>query len=150
MDAYTLLAGNGVGNNALDSGGNYTAGSKMKLASAADIDMNDKLMIVPGTTTNTFKITFAGNTNKCLEQPYSTVNDTPTQVWDCTGGANQNWYFSKSSVGSVLVKNQYSGKCLDANLDNAGANGTGITVSTCEGTPGLPNVFMQHWALVTN
>ena len=112
--------------------------------------MADKLIIVPGTAANTFKITFAGNTSKCLEHPFTTANDAPTQVWDCTGGANQNWYFASPQNGSVLVKNQYSGKCLDANLDNAGANGTAITVSTCEGTSGLPNVFMQHWGLVTN
>ena len=99
--------------NALDAGGNYAAGARPSLASAIDTDVNDQLIMKPGSAPGTFKITFAANPNKCLDHPLSTADGTVMQVWDCNGGTNQNWTFSNAQNGGIVVKNQYSGKCLD-------------------------------------
>ena len=82
-----------------------------------------RLKIVPGTTTNTFKIVFASNPTKCLDHPLLSGNEVTIQVWDCNGGTNQNWYFSNAQNGGVVIKNQWSGKCLDTSWATSGNNG---------------------------
>jgi len=145
-DAYTLLAGNGLGMNALDSGGNYAAGARPAPASAINADPNVRLKIVPGTTTNTFKIVFASNPTKCLDHPLLSGNEVTMQVWDCNGGTNQNWYFSNAQNGGVVIKNQWSGKCLDTSWATSGNNGAPLATDTCadQTTSTDPS---QIWAL---
>jgi poly(3-hydroxybutyrate) depolymerase len=65
---------------------------------------------------------------RCLDVPNgSTADGTRLQIWDCHGGANQQWTYTSSRqlIGS-------GGKCLDAN--GAGtANGTAVIIWTCHG-----------------
>ena len=126
--SYTLLAGNGAGQNALDSGGNYSAGAHPALASTADPDKNEWLIIKPGSATGTFKITFAQNPNKCLDHPSKSGSGDGLvmQVWDCNGGTNQNWTFSNAQNGGVVIKNQWSGKCLDSGNSSSSTNSAAL------------------------
>ncbi|MBT2408528.1 MULTISPECIES: RICIN domain-containing protein [unclassified Streptomyces] len=58
--------------------------------------------------------------DKCLDAAgFGTTNGTPVILWDCTGTTNQLWeiqgfYGPGADLGSVLLVNKLSGKCLDA------------------------------------
>lgn len=151
VDAYVLLAGNGDGNVAVDNGNNYTNGAKLHLASAIDPNIDERVHILPGTSPNTWIIKFVGgNGNKCLDIPGGqTANGTPAQIWDCNGGANQNWYVSNyPSNGSLQFRNQGSNRCLDdlALLGTSpGMNHSKVAIWDCSANGG----FAQGWALTT-
>jgi hypothetical protein len=69
------------------------------------------------------------------------------QVWDCSGGTNQNWYFKSAENGSVVIQNQYSGKCLDdGGTTSQASSATPIKSWTC--ASGTTN-WHQVWQLVT-
>ena len=72
-------------------------------------------------------------TGKCLDVhgPDVQRNGGRVQVWDCHGGANQNW---QQRDGALISS---TGMCLDA--PGAAANGGPIQISTCNGSPG------QQW-----
>jgi hypothetical protein len=73
---------------------------------------------------------------RCLDVPNSTTtNGTPVQIWDCHGGANQQ--FTRN--GTAL---QTMGKCLDA-PSNAAA-GTRVQIWDCHGGAN------QQWTLNSN
>ena len=146
-DSYTLLAGNGVGQNALDSGGNYSTGARPALASTVDPDKNEWLIMKPGSATGTFKITFASNTSKCLDHPMRTGDGVGIQVWDCNGGTNQNWSFSNAQNGGIVIKNQWSGKCLDSGNSSSSTNGVNLMTSTCSDNTGTSPNYKQIWGL---
>ncbi|GAB3970950.1 hypothetical protein GCM10027615_28640 [Plantactinospora veratri] len=80
-----------------------------------------------------------GQSGRCVDVPNSsTTNGTQVQLWDCSGGTNQQWTYtaSKQLTG-------YGTKCLDAN--NAGTtNGTTVIIWDCHG--GLN----QQWNLNAN
>ena len=132
--------------NALDAGGNYAAGARPSLASAIDTDVNDQLIMKPGSATGTFKITFAANPGKCLDHPLSTADRTVMQVWDCNGGTNQNWTFSNAQNGGIVVKNQWSGMCLDTGLANSGTNMAALVTQACA-NQSVSTDNSQVWAL---
>jgi hypothetical protein len=65
---------------------------------------------------------------RCVDVNNNTItNGTRTQLWDCTGGANQTWVYTARK--QLVV---YGNKCLDAN--NAGTtNGTAVIIWDCNG-----------------
>jgi non-reducing end alpha-L-arabinofuranosidase len=68
------------------------------------------------------------NASRCLDVPNSTqTNGTQTELWDCNGGANQQWTLSSAKELRV-----YSGKCLDAE-GNGTSNGTRAIIWDCNG-----------------
>ncbi|MFF3854220.1 ricin-type beta-trefoil lectin domain protein [Micromonospora sp. NPDC002575] len=69
-----------------------------------------------------------GQSGRCVEVPNSsTTNGTQVQLWDCSGGANQQWTYT---AGKQLTG--YGNKCLDAN--GAGTtNGTTVIIWDCHG-----------------
>jgi len=147
-DAYVLLAGNGDGNVAIDTGSNYNNGNKLRLAGIADTSLDDMVRILPGTSPNTWIIKFVGGSaNKCLENPGGqTANGTKPQLWDCNGGSNQNWIFTNHpSDGALMVQNQYSGNCLDANNVEAPDGQTPIVLWDCSSAN-----INQLWGLSVN
>jgi hypothetical protein len=91
-------------------------------------------MRIIATGSNTYKIQFVGGGgNKCLDNPGSqTADGTQMQVWDCLNNSNQNWSFVNVGAGAVMIKNQYSGKCLDvgssASPDDQSAT---LQIATC-------------------
>jgi len=72
-------------------------------------------------------ITAGDNGAKCVDDSaFSTANGNKIQMWDCTGGVNQQW-----TVGSDGTLQVY-GKCLDITGANS-ANGTLIELWQCNG-----------------
>ena len=65
---------------------------------------------------------------RCLDVPHSSQsNGTQAELWDCNGGANQQWTPTSSKQLQV-----YGGKCLDAS--GAGASpGTKVIIWDCNG-----------------
>ncbi|WP_067501934.1 ricin-type beta-trefoil lectin domain protein [Actinoplanes sp. TFC3] len=71
------------------------------------------------------KITGVGG--KCLDvKDNGTADGTPVQMWDCFGGANQQWTYTSGRD----LKNVASGKCLDV---SGTANGAKLQIWTCTG-----------------
>jgi hypothetical protein len=65
---------------------------------------------------------------RCLDVPGATTsNGTQTQLWDCTGAANQTWTYTSSK--QLMV---YGNKCLDANGQGT-SNGTAAIIWDCNG-----------------
>jgi hypothetical protein len=66
--------------------------------------------------------------NRCLDVPNaSTANGTLLDIWDCNGGANQQWAYL--SNGELQV---YASKCLDV-PNHATAAGTRVEIWDCNG-----------------
>ena len=66
--------------------------------------------------------------SRCLDVNNNTLtNGTRTQLWDCTGGANQTWVYTARR--QLVV---YGNKCLDANQAGT-TNGTAIIIWDCNG-----------------
>ena len=77
--------------------------------------------------------------NRCLDVPgQSTTNGTLLQIWDCNGGANQQW--TALSNGELQV---YGNKCLDV-PNHATAAGTRVEIWDCNGGAN------QQWTLNSN
>ncbi|MGC5051623.1 ricin-type beta-trefoil lectin domain protein [Micromonospora sp. DT48] len=65
---------------------------------------------------------------RCLDVPgSSTVNGTQLQLWDCHGGANQQWSYTSGRALTV-----YGNKCLDA-AGYGTSPGTRVTIYDCHG-----------------
>ena len=72
-------------------------------------------------------ITSGLNSGKCVDDSaFSSANGNKIQLWDCTGGANQQW--TVASNGTLQVY----GKCLDITGANYG-NGTLVELWDCNG-----------------
>ncbi|NUS12903.1 MAG: ricin-type beta-trefoil lectin domain protein [Streptomyces sp.] len=68
---------------------------------------------------------------KCLDVPNSsTTGGTQTQIWDCSGGANQT--FTRTSSNQLTVYSGASQMCLDAN-GNGTSPGTKVIIWSCNG-----------------
>src|SRR6185312_10603374 len=77
--------------------------------------------------------------NRCLDVPgQSTTNGTLLQIWDCNGGANQQW--TLLSNGELQV---YGNKCLDV-PNHATTAGTRVEIWDCNGGAN------QQWTLNSN
>jgi hypothetical protein len=68
---------------------------------------------------------------KCLDVPgRSTTTGTQSQIWDCSGAANQTW--THTAAGALTVYSGTSPRCLDAQGGGTGA-GTPVIIWTCHG-----------------
>jgi Ricin-type beta-trefoil lectin domain len=93
-------------------------------------DQFDNLSVTPAGSAggSTGPITAGANSAKCADDnAQSTANGTKIQMWNCNGGANQQWH----ATSGTLV-NPASGKCLDDPGSNT-ANGTQLVLWTCNG-----------------
>ena len=73
------------------------------------------------------------SSGRCLDVTGATAtNGTQLIVWDCHGGANQQWNVNTSGT----VTNVQTGLCLDVNET---ANNSAATVATCNNSAG------QRW-----
>ena len=78
-----------------------------------------------GSTTGVLR---GSGSNRCLDVPNaSTANGTLLDIWDCNGGANQQW--ASLSNGELQV---YGSKCLDV-PGHATAAGTRVEIWDCNG-----------------
>jgi len=77
--------------------------------------------------------------NRCLDVPgQATNNGTLLEIWDCNGGANQQWTYL--SNGELQV---YGNKCLDV-PNHATTAGTRVEIWDCNGGAN------QQWTLNSN
>ncbi|NUR03389.1 MAG: cellulase family glycosylhydrolase, partial [Streptomyces sp.] len=76
---------------------------------------------------------------RCLDVPgQSRTDGTQLDIWDCNGGANQQW--TSTSAKELRV---YGDKCLDANGQGR-TSGTVVDIYTCNGGAN------QQWTLDSN
>jgi len=70
----------------------------------------------------------AVQSGRCLDVPnVSTANGTQVEIWDCNGGANQQWTQPSSTVLQV-----YGNKCLEVS-GQATAAGSKVAIFDCNG-----------------
>jgi hypothetical protein len=68
------------------------------------------------------------SSGRCLDVPGQVqANGTQVEIWDCNGGANQQWARPSNSALQV-----YGTKCLDV-LNNATAPGSPVAIWDCNG-----------------
>jgi glycosyl hydrolase family 59/ricin-type beta-trefoil lectin protein/glycosyl hydrolase family 59 (putative galactocerebrosidase) len=106
--------------------GTYGAGMIGLGTSGYQTDEFDNLSVTPvGTQPAAGAIVAGVNTAKCVDDNGDSATDgTKVQMWDCNGGASQNWSIEPN--GTI----QLNGKCLD--ITGAGtANGTLVELWTC-------------------
>jgi endo-1,4-beta-xylanase len=65
---------------------------------------------------------------KCLDVAPNAAAGTRVQIWDCHGGANQQWTFNSNGT----ISSAQTGLCLDVN-GGASANGSAVIVWNCHG-----------------
>lgn len=70
---------------------------------------------------------------KCLDAPLNAGSGARVQIWDCNGGANQNWNIGTNGT----ITSVQTGLCLNS---TGTANGAAVTVATCNGSTN------QRWA----
>ena len=110
----------------------YSSGYVGFGTSGYQTDQFDNLSVTPvggstGGGGGTGPITSGANSSKCVDDNgLSSANGAKIQIWDCNGGANQQWTVEP---GGTL---QVYGKCMDITGANYG-NGTGIELWTCNG-----------------
>jgi hypothetical protein len=121
--------GNVVHSNTTVVNGNWPSGAQAVIASAG----------VQGADTSPGGRIVGMQSGRCLDVPGATTNNgTQTQLWDCTGAANQTWTYASSK--QLMV---YGSKCLDANGQGA-SNGTAVIIWDCNGQPN------QQWNVNSN
>ncbi|WP_431913483.1 ricin-type beta-trefoil lectin domain protein [Micromonospora carbonacea] len=88
----------------------------------------DNLSVVPGVGGGTQFSLRNANAGRCLDVPsQSQTNGTQLTLWDCNGGANQQW---TQTAGKQLQV--YGTKCLDAE-GAATSSGTRVIIWDCTG-----------------
>jgi hypothetical protein len=97
------------------------------------------LKVVPASGGGTAGVLRGVGSNRCLDVPgLATTNGTLLQIWDCNGGANQQW--TALSNGELQV---YGNKCLDV-PNNATTAGTRVEIWDCN------DGANQRWTLNSN
>jgi Ricin-type beta-trefoil lectin domain/Ricin-type beta-trefoil lectin domain-like len=77
--------------------------------------------------------------HRCLDADTNTIggNGTKVQLWDCNGGPNQKWEWPGYAYGKSLLgstnRNAQSNRCLDADANTIGGNGTKVQLWDCNG-----------------
>jgi O-glycosyl hydrolase len=90
----------------------------------------DNLTVTPGSggTGGSSGVLRGVGSSRCLDVPNAGQSDgTFVQIWDCNGGANQQWTLTSSN--ELIV---YGSKCLDV-PGHATAAGTRVQIWTCNG-----------------
>jgi hypothetical protein len=91
-----------------------------------------------GTTTPTDGVLRGAGSNRCLDVPgASRTNGTAPTLWDCNGGANQQWAHTAAQELRV-----YGAKCLDA--EGGGGTEARLIIWDCHGGAN------QKWTLHSN
>jgi hypothetical protein len=79
-----------------------------------------------------------GNGGRCLDADIFTIpnNGTKIQLWDCFASrpANQTWTLTPTPEPDVYqIRTQFNDKCLDADANTIGHNGTKVQLWDCRG-----------------
>ena len=93
----------------------------------------------PGSTGGTTSAITGAASGRCVDVPGATQTlGTQTQLWDCTGAANQQW--TATAAGELRV---YGSDCLDA-YGQGTSPGTKVAIWSCNGQTN------QQWRLNTD
>jgi len=85
-------------------------------------------LVVAGSGGGTTSLLRNNNAGRCLDVPnVSQTNGTQVTLWDCNGGANQQW-----TVNTTKQIQVYANKCLDAD-GSATTPGTRVVIWDCTG-----------------
>jgi hypothetical protein len=105
----------------------YPSGMVGLGTSGYQTDQFDNLSVTPVAGSVSGPIVAGDNTSKCVDDNAdSSANGTKVQMWDCNGGASQDWTFPGNGTIGLY------GKCMD--ITGAGtANGTLVELWTCNG-----------------
>lgn len=85
---------------------------------------------------------------KCLDDTgWSRSAGTHLQIWDCTGGSNQQWNQLSLGNNNYLFQNRYSGLCLDKR-GNSNANFTPAIQYPCNANDAaqVMDLVIPGWA----
>ncbi|MEU8271956.1 ricin-type beta-trefoil lectin domain protein, partial [Sphaerisporangium sp. NPDC049002] len=86
----------------------------------------DNLSITPGPGNGSSGVLRGAASSRCLDVPaQSQANGTQVAIWDCNGGANQQWNLTSGKQFQV-----YGSKCLDAEAGGT-APGTKVIIWDC-------------------
>ena len=68
---------------------------------------------------------------RCLDADIATAthNGTKVQVWQCTGGRNQQW----TTYTDQTIRSSWDGRCLDEDIAGGTRNGTKAQMWDCNG-----------------
>jgi hypothetical protein len=123
--------GNVVNNNVTVTNGSWPSGAQAVMAAAGPQG--------GGTPQPQTKRIVGGQSGRCAEvASSSTANGALTQLWDCTGAANQTWSYTSGKQLQV-----YGNKCLDAS-GRGTTNGTAVIIWDCNGGTN------QQWNVKSN
>jgi hypothetical protein len=112
--------GNSVSGNTQVSNGNWPSGAQSVISSAG--------IRSGGGGQGSTGVLRGVASNRCLDVPNASQTDgTYLQIYDCNGGAGQQWTLNASNELTV-----YGGKCLDV-PNNATTPGTRVEIWTCNG-----------------
>jgi Glycosyl hydrolase family 59/Ricin-type beta-trefoil lectin domain len=110
----------------------WAAGQVGYATSQGETAQFDNLSITPGSGGGTGGATgtiVGADSGRCVDVPGATQTaGTQVELWDCNGGANQQW--TTTTAGELRV---YGSSCLDAAGQGTTA-GTKVVISTCSGT----------------
>ena len=86
--------------------------------------------------------------SRCLDADTNTIggNGTKVQLWDCYGAGqlNQYWYFETTgTTGLYRIRSRYNSRCLDADSNTIGDDGTKVQLWDCLGG----GQYNQYWRL---
>jgi hypothetical protein len=91
--------------------------------------LNYYLSQEPDLTENTFRIALEADPGFCLDIPGNGGGSIPTILWQCHGGANQQWVYDRATA---QIWNSGNGKCLDVQW-NSHQNSTPVWTWDCNG-----------------
>ena len=118
----------------------WGAGQAGYATSQGETAQFDNLSITPGSGGGTGGATstiVGADSNRCVDVPgASQTAGTQVELWDCNGGANQQWTATAASELRV-----YGSDCLDASGQAAGAK---VDIGTCTGAAN------QKWTLTAD
>ncbi|MFG1878678.1 RICIN domain-containing protein [Sphaerisporangium sp. NPDC049003] len=116
--------------------GSYGAGQVGVGTGTTETAQFDNLTIIPGQGGGTGGVLRGQASSRCVDVPnQSQTNGTQVALWDCNGGANQQWNLTSAKQLQV-----YGGKCLDA--EGGGTSpGTRAVIWDCD------NGANQQWNL---
>jgi len=125
-----------------------TTGLSLGNADSADIDSSiyptTSFAATTATSANspTGSLVNAG-TGACLDDTnWSTAQSTQMQIWQCTGGANQDWTLEPNRT----IQNDYSVKCLDVSANSSSNPPIPAIQYDCNSSdPGQP--YTLKWTL---
>jgi hypothetical protein len=109
----------------------WGAGQAGYATSQGETAQFDNLSITPGSGGGTGGATstiVGADSGRCVDVPgASQTSGTQVELWDCNGGANQQW--TATAAGELRV---YGNDCLDASGQGT-SPGTKVDISTCTG-----------------